>query len=101
MSNARSPRDVCSTTIGIRAMGFKKEVGGQNASFIIFPASDYWLLTPPFLPSTLRQSRAHLLTAVPTLCDCATCQRCYVRLPALSRYHAPVPATVWTRLRSR
>src|SRR5713226_2530521 len=102
MSNARSPRDVCSTTIGIKAI--KPEVRSQNSEVrrtALILASDYWLLTPPFLPPTLRQSRAHLLTAVPTLCDCSTWQRCYVRLPALSRYHALVPATVWTRRRSR
>src|SRR5687767_829755 len=104
MSNARSPRDVCSTTIGISAITNQEAVSSRQEAektlccFIL--TSDSRLLTPAFLPPTRRRSRSHSRLKNPALCDCAICQRCYVRPLALSRYLALVLPTVLRPLRS-
>src|SRR5207237_4496767 len=71
----------------------------MNDEFVAIQRSAFLLHRQYFLLSTLRRSRAHFPPENRALCDCATCQRCYVRHLALSRYHAPGPAIASWHLR--
>src|SRR5829696_3204365 len=97
MSKARSPREVCSTTMGTKAIDSDLVFEPSDRALLLTSTTLQSSLAPPsslrirpLVRSTQLRLCLRFQSKNQALYDCAICARCYVRPHPLSRQHALV-----------